>query len=104
MNDLALSIGGVQIQPPIGVPVGGSSMLATILAGLLNLLFILAGVLAVIFLILAGIRWITSGGDAKAIEAARKQITYAIIGLAVSLLAFFIVNVLGTLLGVKLIG
>lgn len=103
MDTLALSIGGTSIPVPGGVPTGGISMLETILRASLGLVFLVAAVLAVIFLILGGIRWTTSGGDAKGIEAARKQITYAIIGLIVTLIAFAIVVIVGGLFNTQLV-
>lgn len=105
MEKLALTIDGTKIPAPQGVPAGGLFTKGEdILKASVNLLFIVAAVLAIIFLILGGIRWITSGGDPKGVEAARKQITYAIIGLIIVFLAFLIVNTIGGLFGIKLLG
>ncbi len=60
----------------------------------------LAGIAAVIFIILSGIKFLLSGGDAKQVEGARKTLTYAIIGLVVILLASFIVNIIAYVSGV----
>jgi hypothetical protein len=60
---------------------------------------IFAGIVALFFIIFAGIKFITSGGDAKQVEGARKTLTFAIIGLIVVLLAFFIVHTIGFLTG-----
>jgi len=65
-----------------------------------NLLFILATILAIVYLIIGGVRWITSRGDKNSVEAARKQIVAAIIGLVVVAAAFFILNVVFGVLGV----
>ena len=54
-------------------------------------------------MVIGGMQWITSGGDKTKLEAARKRITYAIIGLIVALMSFLIVNILGYLFGVKLL-
>lgn len=105
MEKLALSIGGTPIRAPKDVPTGGILTTgSSILTALINLLFIIAIVLALIFLILGGIRWIMSGGDPKAVEGARKQITYAVIGLIVVFLAFLIVNFIGNFFNIKLLG
>lgn len=53
------------------------------------------GLTAVIFIIVAGIKFMTSGGEAKQVEGAQKTLTYAIVGLVVVLLAFLIINILG---------
>lgn len=104
MGKLALTLPGGFNPQGQGVPSGGMSMLETILRNTLILVFIVAVILAVIFLILGGIRWITSGGDAKGIEAARKQITYAIIGLIVTLVAFAIIVIIGQIFQTQLLG
>lgn len=65
-----------------------------------NILLFIIGVLSVIMLIYGGIRYVVSGGDAKAVEAAKNTILYAIVGLIVAILAFAIVNfVVGTFIG-----
>ena len=64
-----------------------------------NGLFIVATILAVVYLLIGGIRWITSRGDKVAVEAARKQIVAAVIGLVVVAAAFLIINVVFSLLG-----
>ncbi len=52
-----------------------------------NLIAIIAGVAAVIIMILAGIRYITSNGDAEAVSRAKKTIIFAAAGLVVIVVA-----------------
>lgn len=63
----------------------------------------LSGAVALILIVYSGIKFITSGGDAKEVEGARKILTYAVIGLIVILLAYFIVNVIANITGVECI-
>ena len=70
----------------------------------ITLMIITAIIIAIFFLIWSGIQWITSEGDKQKLQAARNRLTYSIIGLVIVLVAFFIVNIMGTLFGVKLIG
>jgi len=53
----------------------------------INILSFVAGVIAVIVIILSGLKFITSGGDANAISSARRSILYAAIGIVVVVLA-----------------
>ena len=53
----------------------------------------IAGSLALMFIVIAGIKFVTSGGDPKKLASARSTITYAIIGLAVTILAFVILRI-----------
>ena len=59
---------------------------------ILNALFQFAGIVALFFVIFSGIKFLTSGGDEKKIEEARKTLTFAIIGLVLILIAIPIVN------------
>ena len=52
-----------------------------------------AGVLSIIFIIIAGIKILTSSGDEKKLASATGTLTYAIIGLAVTILAFVIIRI-----------
>jgi len=52
---------------------------------------IFAGAVSLFLILWGGIRLVTSGGDAKQVEGARKIITSAIIGLVVVLSSFAIV-------------
>ena len=57
-----------------------------------NTILYIVGIVAVIMLIIGGIRYVTSGGDAKKVTDAKNTVLYAIIGLIISLLAYAIVN------------
>ena len=45
-----------------------------------------------IMLIIGGIKYVVSGGDAKKVTDAKNTVLYAIIGLVIAFLAFAIVN------------
>lgn len=68
------------------------------IGNIVQFLMILAISLSVIFLVLGGIKWIMSGGDKGKVEQARSAIIASIIGLVISLLAYFIVSVVVTML------
>lgn len=58
----------------------------------INTLLFIVGALSVIMIIYGGIRYTTSAGDAAKVTSAKNTITYAIVGLVVSFLAFAVVN------------
>lgn len=63
-----------------------------------NTLLFLLGAIAVVMLILGGIKYTTSNGDANQIKSAKDTILYAVIGIIVALMAYAIVNfVIGAL-------
>ena len=57
-----------------------------------NTVLYIVGVVAVIMLIIGGIKYVVSGGDAKKVTDAKNTVLYAIIGLIIAFLAFAIVN------------
>ncbi len=62
------------------------------LTDIINLLLFLAGAIAVIVIIIGGIRYITSTGDAMRIKQAKDTILYGIVGLIIAIFAYAIVN------------
>lgn len=60
-----------------------SSSIDTTIANVINILSVVVGVVAVIMIIVAGFRYITSGGKQESITAAKNTLVYAIIGLVV---------------------
>lgn len=59
-----------------------------------------AGIVLFILLIIGGFKYITSGGDPKAVEGARKTLTYAIAGLLVILLSYLVLVLIKEITGV----
>lgn len=57
-----------------------------------NVLIFLVGAIAVIYLIIGGLRYVTSGGDAKAVSAAKDTILYAVIGIVVAVVSYALVS------------
>lgn len=51
-----------------------------------------SGTVALIIIIISGIRLITSGGDAKTVETAKKSLALALAGLLIVFLSFLIIN------------
>lgn len=70
----------------------------TLTKNIIRLLLWAVGVISVIMIIVGGIRYGISGGDASQIKAARETIVYAVVGIVVAVLAYAIVKfVLGYL-------
>lgn len=74
-----------------------------LLINLIYWLIFFSGTVAVIMIIISGIRFITSGGDAKALSTANKTWSFAIMGLLLVFLAFMILNIIAYITGVSCI-
>lgn len=72
------------------------------LSNLIIAVFVIAALIALFFLIWGGIKWIISGGDKSKVEGARSTIIAALIGLVVTFLSFFILQLLLGLFGISL--
>ena len=64
----------------------------TILGGTLNIVFAVLGSVSLIVMTIQGIRYALSSGDEKKTTEARNGIIYALVGLAIALSAWSIVN------------
>jgi hypothetical protein len=76
------------------------SDLGTVFSNVVRLALGLAGIVLFLLLIVGGFKYITSGGDPKAVEVAKKTLTYAIGGLIVILLSYLILVLITTITGV----
>lgn len=101
INVFEKSCGGSGQQAPAQGGGGASSSLCGATSGdsapnliknVINLLLYLVGIIAVIAIIIGGIRYTTSNGDASSVKAAKDTVLYAVIGLVVAILAYAIVN------------
>ena len=95
-----------KIDPPANVPtvIGDpSAFVGKIIQNSLTLLITVAFVIALVWTMIAGIRFITAGGDPKTISSAWSQIYWGLIGLVVVLGSFAIINIVQTFFGVQIL-
>lgn len=69
-------------QPAALIGTGG------VFSEITNVLLFVIGAIAVIMIVIGGLRYVISGGDAKQVDAAKNTILYAIVGIIVALLAY----------------
>jgi len=63
----------------------------------------IAGLLTFLYMILGGFKYLTAGGDEKAVTAAKTMLTNAIIGLIIVFAAYWIMWILQTVLGLEIL-
>ncbi len=66
--------------------------IASIIGSVISLLLFLAGAIAALVIVVGGIRYITSDGDAGAASKAKNTIIYALVGLVIAIMSYSIVN------------
>lgn len=78
----------------------------TNVAGIINLVlpyvFIIAGLILLFVLISAGFGMMFGAGDEKKVAAAKAQLTNGIIGFVLLFLAYWIVQIVATILGIQI--
>lgn len=91
------------LKDPTGLQIATLDCIPIVFRNIIRAALMFAGIIALIFIILSGIKMVTSGGDPKAVDAAKKTLTFAIIGLVIVLLSFFIVSIIGYITGAQCI-
>jgi len=72
-----------------------------IVSSLILYLFPLAGILMLLYLLFGGYKYMLSRGDPKALADARDTITTAVVGFIIVFVAFWIVQIVGVVLGIE---
>lgn len=70
---------------------GGTSV-NKVIGAVVNILSLAVGVVAVVMVVIAGFKYMTSGGDSSSIASAKNTLIYAIVGLVIASLAYVIVH------------
>lgn len=70
----------------------GDNSINSIIASVINILSVVVGIAAVVMVIIAGFKYITSGGDSNGVSSAKNTLTYALVGLAVAASAQLLVH------------
>jgi FtsH-binding integral membrane protein len=80
-------------------PVTGIEDLLDIINRIATWLFAIVLAIAVIVLLIAGLNWVTSGGDEEKVASARKMLTWALVGIAIAFLAKGLIALIRQLVG-----
>lgn len=86
MSDVAAGAGAAQGS------LSGALDVPTIIKDVVNTLIFFIGAISVIVIIIGGLRYVVSGGNAASVQGAKNTILYAVVGLVVAISAFAIVN------------
>ena len=93
-NDQACQSGDANVRAAAGCSDTGANVTSTlgIVKKVLNVVIGFVGIISVITIIVAGINMAVSNGESGKVAKARQAIIYAVIGLAVAIASFAIVN------------
>ena len=71
-------------------------------SNVVSVLIALAGVVLFVLIVMSGLKFITSGGDPKAVEGAKKTLTYAVGGLVAILLSYMVLLLIERVAGLPI--
>lgn len=74
-----------------------------LISTLIGTLTIVGGLAFVVFFFLGALKWITAGGDKAKVQEAQTQMTNGAIGLIAITAAYFIVGIIGGVLGLDIL-
>lgn len=94
-----LAIGVIKCDTEAMLDAQGLFCLEGIFDNLLSKVVVLVGIGSFLMLMVGGFKYITAGGDMKAIDTAKKTITYAVLGFIITVIIYFIFSVILARLG-----
>ncbi len=83
------TISGSQICKDTGSKLFGANSFWT---KLINTMIFIVGTVAVLMIVVGGMRYVLSGGDASSTKSAKDTILYSIIGVIIAIMSYAIVN------------
>jgi hypothetical protein len=78
--------------------------IGTLVSILLSNAIVVAGIFLVFIIVISGMNMISGSGDVQKIDQARQVLTAGIIGFVVVVIAFFIVRLVESSLGINILG
>lgn len=90
----------INVTPPSNLK---TTDLGALMAGAIGVILVVAALATFVYLIIAGLRWITSGGDKAAVETAQKQIQAAILGLFIVFAAWALMLIIEQFFGISIL-
>lgn len=83
--------------------VNAPTLFTSTLSKIIGVLTVVSFIWFTFQIIIGALRIVMSGGDKAALEGARKQITNGILGVVITVVAIFLVDLVGTILGIPAI-
>jgi hypothetical protein len=103
-NPLQGTITGPGAFQPTGAgAAGGGTALASFVSVFLGFFTIIGGLTFLMYFVFAALSWITAGGDKGKVESSKTQMTNGAIGMIVVILAQFIIGIVSSVLGLKIL-
>ncbi len=80
-----------------------ASQLTNFISTIINVITVTAGLAFLLYFVIGGLKWITSSGEKARAEEAKTELTQAAIGLIVVAVSYFIVGIVGGVVGIDIL-
>jgi len=97
------TLGGPSFGPLGTTGAQAKDQFSSTISKIIGVLTVVAFIWFTFQVLIGALRIVMSGGDKGALESARKQITAGVIGVVITVSAIFIVDLIGTILGIPAI-
>jgi len=95
LNDIT-GVGQFQVAKP-------QDQLGTFVSTMVNTVTVMAGLAFILYFAMGGLKWIVSSGDKGRAEEAKTELTQSAIGLIVVAVSYFIVGIVGGVVGINIL-
>lgn len=79
------------------------TQLGELLSNLITTITVVGSLAFVVYFTIGGLKWIIAGGDKTKVSEAQTQMTQSAIGLIVIVVSFFIIGIVGAVLGLDIL-
>jgi len=79
------------------------AQLGNFISTTINMITVVAGLAFILYFAVGGLKWITSSGEKARAEEAKTELTQAAIGLIVVAVSYFIVGIIGGVVGINIL-
>jgi hypothetical protein len=102
---LEVPVGGFTLPGTLGgaSPADSGQTLERIISTAIGVMTVIAFIWFIVQFFIAAVQIIGSGGDKNALAAARGKLSTSVIGLVVVISAIFIIELIGTILGISIL-
>ena len=107
VNVVPKDLGTIQGEGPLGIFSLSKEVIANLfdntISAIIGILTVSASLWFIFQFLIGAFSWLTAGSDKSQLENAQKRITNAVIGLVIVVAAIFIIEIIGNLLGLKVL-
>lgn len=102
----AIDVGKIEGTGPFGTGIDSGTVqdkMGQLLSTLVGTITIVGGLAFVIYFFIGALKWITAGGDKGKVQESQSQMINAAIGLIAITAAYFIIGIIGGVLGIDIL-